>query len=167
VLGVGGSGCGRRLTVTATPADEDTIADVTVLQVTDSHTVFSVCCHQHYRRCFFYSTWTRFQLNSLLKHVFSYKLDPFHTCAKRLARPAPKAAPRLARARQPSMGIPGLRRFCAADAYRARRQMVRNSSYSVCVFITGGPSTKLFTWGGGGIWEDMCYERRRAEACVD
>jgi hypothetical protein len=21
--------------------------------------------------------------------------------------------------------------------------------------------------GGGGIWEDMCYERRRAEACVD
>jgi hypothetical protein len=25
----------------------------------------------------------------------------------------------------------------------------------VCVFITAGPSTKLFTWGGGGIWEDM------------
>jgi hypothetical protein len=21
----------------------------------------------------------------------------------------------------------------------------------VCVFITAGPSTKLFTWGGGGI----------------
>jgi hypothetical protein len=21
--------------------------------------------------------------------------------------------------------------------------------------------------GGGRIWEDMCYERRRAEACVD
>jgi hypothetical protein len=21
--------------------------------------------------------------------------------------------------------------------------------------------------GGGGIWEDMCYERRRAQACVD
>jgi hypothetical protein len=21
--------------------------------------------------------------------------------------------------------------------------------------------------GGGGIWEDMCYERRLAEACVD
>jgi hypothetical protein len=37
----------------------------------------------------------------------------------------------------------------------------------VCVFITARPSTKLFTWGGGGIWEDMCYERRRAEACVD
>jgi hypothetical protein len=39
-------------------------------------------------------------------------------------------------------------------------------SCSVCVFITAGPSTKMFTWGGGGIWEDMCYERRRAEACV-
>jgi hypothetical protein len=38
--------------------------------------------------------------------------------------------------------------------------------FKVCVFITAGPSTKLFTWGGG-IWEDMCYERRRAEACVD
>jgi hypothetical protein len=37
----------------------------------------------------------------------------------------------------------------------------------VCVFITAGPSTKMFAWGGGGIWEDMCYERRRAEACVD
>jgi hypothetical protein len=38
--------------------------------------------------------------------------------------------------------------------------------YTVCVFITAGPSTKLFTWGAGG-YEDMCYERRRAEACVD
>ena len=36
----------------------------------------------------------------------------------------------------------------------------------VCVFITAVPSTKLFAWGGG-ILEDMCYERRRAEACVD
>jgi hypothetical protein len=33
------------------------------------------------------------------------------------------------------------------------------------VFITAGPSTKLFAWGGG-IWEDMCYERRRADALV-
>jgi hypothetical protein len=24
-----------------------------------------------------------------------------------------------------------------------------------CVFITAGPSTKMFTWGGGRIWEDM------------
>jgi hypothetical protein len=47
---------------------------------------------------------------------------------------------------------------CTGRNYRNR--------FSVCVFITAGPSTKLFTWGGG-IWEDMCYERRRAEACVD
>ena len=33
-------------------------------------------------------------------------------------------------------------------------------------FITAGPSTKLFACGEGGILEDMCYERRRAEACV-
>jgi hypothetical protein len=32
----------------------------------------------------------------------------------------------------------------------------------VC-FITAGPITKLFAWGGGRV-EDMCYERRRAEA---
>jgi hypothetical protein len=43
----------------------------------------------------------------------------------------------------------------------------RALNVEVCVFITAGPSTKMFTWGGGGIWEDMCYERRRAEACVD
>jgi hypothetical protein len=35
----------------------------------------------------------------------------------------------------------------------------------VC-FITAGPITKLFAWGGRRV-EDMCYERRRAEACVD
>ena len=35
----------------------------------------------------------------------------------------------------------------------------------VC-FITVGPITKLFAWGGR-IVEDMCYEIRRAEACVD
>jgi hypothetical protein len=28
----------------------------------------------------------------------------------------------------------------------------------VCVFVTAGPSTKLFAWVGGGMWEDMCYE---------
>ena len=22
----------------------------------------------------------------------------------------------------------------------------------VCVFVTAGPSTKLFAWGGGGYW---------------
>jgi len=37
----------------------------------------------------------------------------------------------------------------------------------VCVcFITAGHITKLFAWGGRRV-EDMCYERRRAEACVD
>jgi hypothetical protein len=36
---------------------------------------------------------------------------------------------------------------------------------SICVFITAVPITKLFAWGRG-IVEDMCYERRRAEACV-
>jgi len=40
----------------------------------------------------------------------------------------------------------------------------------MCVcFITAGPITKLFAWGGvtgGRRVEDMCYERRGAE-CVD
>ncbi len=40
-------------------------------------------------------------------------------------RPTPKAASRLARARLPSMGKPGLRRFCAGNTYHTRRQMVR------------------------------------------
>jgi len=35
----------------------------------------------------------------------------------------------------------------------------------VC-FITAGPITKLFAWGRRRV-EDMCYERRRAEVCVD
>ena len=33
----------------------------------------------------------------------------------------------------------------------------------VCVCITAVPTIKLFAWGKG-IVEDMCYERRRAEA---
>jgi hypothetical protein len=41
----------------------------------------------------------------------------------------------------------------------------------VCVFITAGPSTKLFTWGGGGHVLRETTSRglcgRRAEACVD
>jgi hypothetical protein len=36
----------------------------------------------------------------------------------------------------------------------------------VCVSITAVPITKLFAWGGETM-EDMCYERLRAEACVD
>jgi hypothetical protein len=41
----------------------------------------------------------------------------------------------------------------------------------VCVFINAVPISKLFVWvtleSWGGIVEDMCYERRRAETCVD
>ena len=37
----------------------------------------------------------------------------------------------------------------------------------MCVFITAVPITKLFAWGRGETMEDMCYERLRAEACVD
>ena len=36
----------------------------------------------------------------------------------------------------------------------------------VCVFITAGPMIKLCA-GGEGTVKDMCYEVRRAEACVD
>jgi hypothetical protein len=39
-------------------------------------------------------------------------------------------------------------------------------SEQVCVFITAGPITKLCAWGRRRV-EDMCYEIRRAEACVD
>jgi len=38
---------------------------------------------------------------------------------------------------------------------------------AVCVFITAVPITKLFACVGGGTMEDMCYERLRAEACVN
>jgi len=41
------------------------------------------------------------------------------------------------------------------------------SDVAGCVcFITAGPITKLLAWGGRRV-EDMCYETRRAEACVD
>ena len=36
-----------------------------------------------------------------------------------------------------------------------------------CVFITAVPITKLFACVWGEEVEDMCYERRRAEASVD
>jgi len=36
----------------------------------------------------------------------------------------------------------------------------------VCMFITAGPMIKLCQ-GGRGTVKDMCYEVRRAEACVD
>ena len=35
-----------------------------------------------------------------------------------------------------------------------------------CVLILALPLIKLFAWGEGRV-EDMGYERRRAEACVD
>jgi hypothetical protein len=38
------------------------------------------------------------------------------------------------------------------------------SLQSVCVFITAGPSTKLFAWGGW-ILEDMCYEPTSPGLC--
>jgi hypothetical protein len=37
----------------------------------------------------------------------------------------------------------------------------------VCVYYCSTYSTKLFACVGGGKVEGMCYERRRAEACVD
>ncbi len=59
---------------------------------------------------------------------------------------------------------------------------IKTNEVCMCVFITAGPSTKLFAWvcvfitavpitklfarGGGGM-EDMCYERLRAEAGVN
>ena len=61
------------------------------------------------------------------------------------------------------------------DAIRRRPQGAGASAYAdstyyrattVCVFITAVPITKLFAWGEG-IVEDMCYERRRAEALED
>jgi hypothetical protein len=38
---------------------------------------------------------------------------------------------------------------------------------SVCVCLLLQDLVQTCLHGGGGIWEDMCYERRRAEACVD
>jgi hypothetical protein len=38
---------------------------------------------------------------------------------------------------------------------------------SACAFITAGPIIKVCAGGGRGTVKDMCYEVRRAEACVD
>jgi hypothetical protein len=43
----------------------------------------------------------------------------------------------------------------------------RDSNLAKCVFISAVPITKLFACVGGETMEDMCYERLRAEACVD
>ena len=52
--------------------------------------------------------------------------------------------------------------FCLLD------RLVHREVYAVdvCVFITAVPLIKLFAWGEGRV-EDICYERRRAEAGVD
>jgi hypothetical protein len=42
-------------------------------------------------------------------------------------------------------------------------QAPQMSLKEVCVFITAGPSTKMFTWGGGRIWED---KRRSLDRCA-
>jgi hypothetical protein len=53
-----------------------------------------------------------------------------------------------------------------APGFRTARAHEETLRYSVCVFITAVSIIKLLR-GGRGIVEDMCYERRRAEACVD
>jgi hypothetical protein len=45
--------------------------------------------------------------------------------------------------------------------------MLLAATVCVCVFITAVPIIRLFAWGRGLRVEDMCYERRRAEAWVD
>ena len=54
------------------------------------------------------------------------------------------------------------------DGWCARRTGVisRQSESGVCVYYCS-TYYKSLRVGGRGIVEDMCYERRRAEACVD
>ena len=68
------------------------------------------------------------------------------------ARPSPRVAGRT----QPSIRACGEKRPPVHD----------RTGVCVCVFITAGPFTKLCAWGRRRV-EDMCYEIRRAEACVD
>jgi hypothetical protein len=58
-----------------------------------------------------------------------------------------------------SQGLCGLR--CPSRTSEANEEQFKHTHG-----FTAGPSTKLLAWGGV-IWEDMCYQRRRAEACVD
>jgi hypothetical protein len=46
------------------------------------------------------------------------------------------------------------------------RERDREREREMLLFIAAGPIAKVFAWGRG-IVEDMCYEIRRAEACVD
>jgi hypothetical protein len=59
-----------------------------------------------------------------------------------------------------SRGLCGLRSPTPTSKEKAKEQFKHTHGF------TAGPSTKLLAWGGV-IWEDMCYQRRRAEACVD
>ena len=61
------------------------------------------------------------------------------------------------------MNFPGQRISSSQSCQSAGSVTVRVG----CVFITAGPITKLFARGGRRRVEDMCYDRRRAEACVD
>jgi hypothetical protein len=47
------------------------------------------------------------------------------------------------------------------------RTSERGGEGYVCVFITAGPIIKLCARGWRGTVKDMCYEVRRAEACVE
>ena len=52
-----------------------------------------------------------------------------------------------------------------SDCQRVCQRVAANIA-NVSVFITAVPLIKLFAWGEGRV-DDMCYERRRAEAGVD
>ena len=59
-----------------------------------------------------------------------------------------------------------LTRTDKAHTFAALDRPGAGTNMCVCVFITAGPFTKLCAWGRRRV-EDMCYEIRRAEACVD
>jgi hypothetical protein len=44
---------------------------------------------------------------------------------------------------------------------------IETKIYLVCVFFLLQYLLERCSRGGSGIVEDMCYKRRRAEACVD
>jgi hypothetical protein len=56
--------------------------------------------------------------------------------------------------------------FPVRNSFASAKAQSAGPARPVCVFITAGPFTKLCAWGRRRV-EDMCYEIRRAEACVD